>query len=256
MDFATEVSSSEFSMLPEDIRAVPSPEQHREYAIEDQVEDVGTKSFNEEEINWLLNIRKTIAIMYEYNGISDIGTLVSKFNSNYLTETTMMYTYVWNDGAKISLQNIKFKDGNEEIKKKAIRNNLVGRYDTQIIRRSKNIISYRAKDHEIFADVIIPDLRSIYILLKRRFNLITDESINLARKYTMIILNRIMDDMQGTRIYALIAYLLTNAIMFDMDININDYVGNFSKEEKTLNEFKNSCIDLYNDISLVVNNMI
>jgi hypothetical protein len=44
--------------------------------------------------------------------------------------------------------------------------------------------------------------------------------------------------------------------MFDMDININDYVAKYSRGEKTLNEFKLLCMNYYNDISYVISNMV
>jgi hypothetical protein len=267
MDVPSEVSPGKFNTLPEDLRARiirkagggTVTRQHREYTIEDRIQDAGTKPFIKEEIEWLLNIRKTLAIMFGYAGNCDIKILVSRFNrdSTYLIETLSIGTYISDNKANISSEDTKF-DGREEIDKTSIRSDLIGRYDTQIIKSSNTIVSYDEEaEVDIYADVVILDLRSIFIILKRRFSLIMPtEAINLARKYTMIILNTIMDDMNGVGLYALAMYLVTNAIMFDMDVNIDDYVGEYSTKNKTLNEFKDICLDLYNDISLVINNMV
>jgi hypothetical protein len=267
MDFPTEVSPSEFSALPEEIRARiirragggTVTTQHREYTIEDRIYDAGTKPFSREEIDWLLNIRKTLAIMFEYNGDCDIKILISKFNKNddILIHTTSIKTYISNEGVNTYFTDIRF-DGREEIDKKDIRSELIGRYDTQIIKTSDTIVSYDDEGgFELYANVIILDLRSIFVILKRRFNLVMpNEAINLARKYTTLIFNTIMDDIEGRKLYSLMGYLVTNAIMFDMDIDINDYIGEFSTEEKALNEYKHACLNLYKDISLVINSMI
>jgi hypothetical protein len=43
-----------------------------------------------------------------------------------------------------------------------------------------------------------------------------------------------MDDMKGIRLYALMVYLVTNAVMLDMDIYVDNYIGEYSTDNNTL----------------------
>jgi hypothetical protein len=152
MDFPTEVSPSKFSMLPEDIKARiirragggTITKQHQESTINDRIVDAGTKSFSNEELSWLLNIRKTLAIMYEYEGICEIKILVARFNRDDidLIHTTSIETNISDERAEIYSEDVRF-DGREEISKGDIKFDLVDRYDTQITQESNVVVSYK-----------------------------------------------------------------------------------------------------------------
>jgi hypothetical protein len=75
------VSPLKFSTLPPDLQARifgqrlqggTVTRQHRELTIEDRIPDAGTKLFSESELQWFINARCILAIMFESENRSRI----------------------------------------------------------------------------------------------------------------------------------------------------------------------------------------
>ena len=269
MDTAETTLNEELARLPKEIR----------YLALDQ--SVAMKPFTKEEIRWILNVRRTLAIMWSKEGVAQIRMFTSKIDkkAKVLTETEIFDIDVEKDGSKAFFG--QFGRGEEIIKNRVVED-LTGRLDTQIMRDSEyevlgteyGVLGTDGEEEEfdVYADIIILDIRSIFLILRERFELVSPErAIETARKYTINILNTIVDDlglcpnanffakkftMQGTKMFVLMGYLMCNATLFDMDIIVESYNGRRRIDDEILTRVSNVCTDLYERIILVIKNMV
>jgi hypothetical protein len=159
-----------------------------------------------------------MAIMYEKNGYSlsyILSPLLVKSNNIILNAQPLSF-YPSAGDIKIMLQNLVENNG---IDREDIIDELAGRFDTNII-KSTDISVGSDNTEEIYADIVLTDLRSMFIVLRERFTIVVPHNaIKLARQYTQKTLDNIVDDMQNERIFVLLVYLIINAVLLDIYIN-------------------------------------
>jgi hypothetical protein len=264
MDFQ-EISPSKFATLPENIRFRIIREsgggtvttKHRDLTIQERIIDAGTKPFLKSEIEYLLNVRRSMLIMYENNGDSRIYILLPVWNriSHNVPYQGILSTWIDDDSVRLLLhRNKEATILNDEIVK-----DLLNRFDSNIIKdtcHNINIVDIVLYD-KFQANIILTDLRSMFIILRERFKITSpNDAIKLARKYTQNAFNNIVNDFQGSRIFSLIMYLTSNAMLLDLDIDSLTYLFPFTKKLNDTEEIVKKCTELYEIISDIISNMI
>lgn len=259
-----QISPGKFATLPEDIRARITrtagggvlTRQHQELTIADRVNDAGTKPFTKSEAKWIIDVRRMLSIMYEWNGTSKNQILISKTVRSYpiLIESDV-FDVIFEEN-NIDMDHYGSGD---EYNKLTIADVLTGRLDSGIVKEAyfPEIYLYDGDNNEFVPNVILLDVRSIFLILRKRFEIIVPlENVELARKYTQVILDNIVDDFQGHRIFSLLEYLMCNVLLFDVDINAKEYIRNYENDDISMQEVIAKCTKLYKILSSVVNGMI
>ena len=257
-DEQIEVSPSKFDTLPEDIKSRiirragkgTLTKQHRELTLEDRIQDAGTKPFSESELKWFINVRRILAIMFESEKDSIIMYFHSILDKKWGVVTrTGRYRIEITNQAKLTLGL-----GSREFEKSKIIQFLTGRFDSQTVRDIK--LNKFERLPSLNFNVVILDLRSIFIILKHRFEIIVPHnSLVLARKYTQLALDNIVDDFQGVKLFSLHQYLICNALMLDVDIDTGKYPGAYEIDDNILQEITNKCAEIYEILTFLISNM-
>jgi len=278
----SQVSPGKFSQLPEDIRArIIRPiagavsRTHRDLTIAERIEDAGTKPFLKEEVEWLVNAKREVLLFYGTHGNN-------KFSGTAEIELfTMSFEKTSTDAYLAEMLDIRFDDNKIEFDvagttrystKEAIIEHLIGRVDISVIKDvdvfltgytiEKNDESEEyAEEYEGQVNMVLTDIKSIYMILYRRFIIISPDkmiAINYARTATRKILDNIVDDFapsiineEGSKLPALLGYLLFNIRMLDVDIDYMKYIKQYNKKviKKNLQSIQEECTKLYEILS-------
>jgi len=239
------------------------PKELRHLTLE---QSLGTKPFTRKEIKYLLDVRRMIMIMVENIGNSRAYILVSKTDRTVgvLVESETFFVTVFeeNDGNKIVIDN---QGSGEEWGKVALTNALDGRLDTKIIEETFIPVVDNPSTDNDYANLILLDLRSIFLILKYRFEAVNQEKADiLARKYTQYVLDTVMNDMSGTDpegpimygLYSLLQYLMCNALILDVNVNFQEYYGEHRLNDSKVNDMiVNQCNELYDILSNIISGM-
>jgi len=287
------LSPTQFSKLPEDLKAKvlhgagfgTMTQQHRQSAaiIQERIEDAGTKPFSAEEV-WELLILGIPILVFYVNTDYKSGLMVrydaprkesDKGNLQLLRLRTLLYRIVYKQRLEIVKYTKLGSNINISIKPETrIHRMLKDRLDSSIIMDNpKEPIGFNepfmmgkyGKPIPIFSNTIFTDLRSIFFVFYRRFNIIIpNRALELTRQYTLEVLDNIIDNFapanpdgslaSGENLPILWAYLTENCILFDMDVEriITNQV-NISQEYFDILEEK--CKILYELLSDYINKL-
>jgi hypothetical protein len=269
-----EISPGKFSGLPEEIRsriirragAGTVTRQHRELTIADRVKTAGSSPFTQEEVEWLINVRREIivCVVYETNAYLILASMDSKRKNNIVgmreLNVEISTASVWYD---TSIRPTFTVGRISPVI--AIRDSLIGSRDTKVDKTDNNY--FIITDEENF---VLTDVRSIFLILRKRFMIvlsdglkanqnINDESTKLSREWTKNIFNVIVDDLWQQNLYTLLPYLIFNAITLELDVNMDDYITTWDQTLIINNEWifktESQCKKLYIQISDYIGQM-
>lgn len=272
MNMSEEVTSDNFSTLPEDIKVRilrragvgVLTKQHRDLITEDRIKDAGTKPFIKSEIEYLMEVRRSMGIIYENDGYSIsyiIVPLLNKSRNLYIQTQRLSSKVLSGSGRYTENIMVKYDDTNDEYSKNVIIYQLINRFDSKITKHAGFIVNGLEGGIEVGieveANIVLTDIRSIFIVLRERFmNVASDTAINLARKYTKKAFNNIVNDMQHKKIFALLIYCITNAILLDLNVDLHKYMSPYIWESTDTKDITERCNVLHSILTDVINNMI
>ena len=248
------INPKKFATLPEDIqsRIIRSgigqslSRRHHKLTLADRIEDAGTKPFSKSELEWLFEVRRLLLFFAEHDG-SLVATMYSILIGGQGLIGTDSYAVSYNKTNSI----ITYEEAEPlDFTEIDLIQYLTGRFGSQILAPSSIEILVPAENRTYKPNLILTDLKSVFLILFRRFNIVIpnaeDDVITLARKWTQEYLNNVVDDHQGYKLPALLAYLLLNSAMFDLDYNVENYLsGSKIVTSEYIKELENICKELY-----------
>lgn len=245
----------EFKRLPKELRHL---------TIE---QSIGTKPLNLEEIEWRFNQLNP----EEYGGTDRRTSSIAIFGGNgihaqmteyYKVDNYSDYPMLYEGKSILLIYNygyIYYGIGESGLTEdpENLYSRLRGRLDSDIIRKQPG---YIIDGRLLEANVILLDLKSIFIILMERF----EKAIGLnsgmkAAKATKQILDNIVDDYQNDKLPALLVYLALNAEMLGL-AKSEDYIIREQNKVKITKEYLDTtmtekCGELYEMINNLFVNM-
>jgi len=277
------VSARRFENLPEEVKARiifgagAVNRSHQEYMIDERIEDAGTKPFTNDELTWLVTVKRSVVLFYSYGPNARISLIgLSFYSSSPLIDMGSLDVIFHPIGKRIEYHNVEEIDYNYPfiIKAELIVKELTNCIDSSIIRKTcQNVLVAPSEIDEIGefgdfgeysdttdqyyeeyecdympANITLTDVRTVFLILRRRFTLMElSNCIQLARIYTQRVLDRIMDDYQSLSRGALLGYLLLTAKSLELDVHnqvICDY-GGIKLDSEEFMHLEKQCHELY-----------
>ena len=262
------ISPKKFATLPEDIqsRIIRSgigqslSRQHHKLILADRIKDAGTKPFSKSELEWLSEVRRLLLFFAEHDGslVATIyliligGQSLIGTDSYAVSYNKTNSTIIYEESEPLDFTGIELEQY------------LTGRFDSQILVPSLIEIFVPAENRTYKPNLILTDLKSVFLILFRRFSVVISNHenieedkknniIRLARTWTQKYLNNVVDDHQGYKLPALLAYLLLNSAMFDLDYNVENYLsGSKIMTPEYVEELEHICSQLYQRLSRII----
>lgn len=216
-------------------------------------ESIGTRPFSYKEIEWILETFNRIQIFYfkndEFLPASQMCCYKSHKNNKELWEldNIKVFTAPHRFGIESASQKLYTHD--------IFIDQLTDRFDSGIIRN----VNIEVKDIMLStyylreADIIIPDLITLYNILKRRFNAIIPDnpikSSKLARKYTQYYLDNLMGYFHDKLAPLLLSYIEECGYTFFGLEDLWDKADKFTKIVELTEETENK---YYKDIENIL----
>ena len=259
-----QVSPVKFATLPEDIQAriirqgkgIVS-KTHQKLTMTDQVRDAGTKSFTKTEVEWLSTVHNTLLLFYGYISSAYIYRIATPIIILEPADSFIQLDRldIEADGNRIIVGAPKLTPSFSNISD--IVPDLIGRFDSTIFRSSYVTVYLNGQESD--ADVVLIDVRSIFLILQRRFkSVFTERATILAREWTQKALDNIVDDYPYMKMVALLGYLIFNTSVLGLNIDRNHYFtgvktkGTIEVYEEHLEDIQKSCTILYEMISTAI----
>ena len=191
--------------------------QHLELTLVDRIEDAGTFSFIESEVEWLLDVRREILILTEYKNIAYTDNIIPFLSTGIGNMKDAGGHYFSSKDGKVGFrERLLIRGGRHE---EDVVKWITGCIDTRctkspdVMRRIEHDDNPRLSDDETC--MVLLDIRSIFLILKKRFSDIAPERMkDLTRSYTRKTLDRIM---KHCKVISFYAYLLTNAEVLELE---------------------------------------
>lgn len=191
------------------------------------------------EVGWLLSTRRTPMVMYhskneclvDYYHIPVDRML--KYDHAHLSVDTTISCVTSPEGV-VTIENEDVHD----IKRKKLAGYLEGRFGPEISAVSDRIIAMRDDGEEIFADTVLLDVRSIFMVLRRRHQkdsaaLRTSNGVTrcceLAAEGTMRYVSDVMRYFRDNFVMAEI-FLSSNAVNLEIEVDVDYRGGKATKE--------------------------
>jgi len=230
--------------------------------INDRIHDAGTSPFVKREIEWLMSVKRNMAILCERDGDARCYQLYNSM-MKYNDVTTVCDILVAGGGQHGRNRSRVYGVSQLEdveyiyISRSDLVDDLTNRFGsdiTKIVISEQLIVGYNPQNRrKHMTNVIILDIHGVFKILKNRFQIMeVSDSTVLARKYTQLFLNSIVDDFQGNRLSALMIYLLSNVSSMGREINVDDYITNELESEKYFTE---KCKELYEIVTEEISDM-
>ena len=271
------VSPGKFKTLPEEIQAniirqsvgIVSKKQQQHLDIKERIEDAGTKPFTRKEVELLFKTDKnqnvlvflghgdTAHIYIYYKSIFNPGEIIGKSTVNIIEYPN----------ERIAIHTEKEETPEPE---SIIIGWLTNRIDSGIVEPVKKTVVYGSASRAVpagqlcsygkgrsrgekwtvpnySATIVLTDLISVFIILKERFELVFPKgATELAQKWTLEVLNNIVDDHQATKLPALLGYLYCNVVLFGKKISVKKYITEPTMmDDDYLKYIENECTLLY-----------